>query len=349
MENDAHKFLEFSKVNPLNRDVNKLAAYILNCYSNKTNKVFSYSQYRKMPEIIINDPSDPNFKPVLFRFDDLVKHISTKRIFEPQAFNLPIQQSLWLDASPSISLEGPVNVSDSKEPLCFLPLPLGGSFPLRPSIDRAGIAFGTCQIVIQNNIFILFKKLIENSDQALALGTMEWFNDLRMLINDCISLVDITLHQFYYKAQYDPKPTWRFDIDKLNKRDSMRINNKFQWICAITGKKLDDVSEERQTFNLLKTIRNHMSHFDPPCFAFLLQEVVRWLNGVSDIGRLLWKIRQRLEEPLNQGIIRMITLPVVEFVPKFPEDPITSKTTKVGWRSSLWSPSKKDENDSGCT
>ena len=340
--------MRFSKANPLNRDLNEIAAYILNCYSNKTNKGLSYSQYRKMPKILITDPCDPNFKPAPFRFDDLVNHIRTKRNFEPAAFNLPIQQSTWLDASPSISLNGPVNVVDSDGPLKFLPIPLGDSFPLRPAIDRAGVALATCQPAIQNNILVLFNKLVENSQNALELSTMEWFNDLRMLINDCVSVVDITLHQLYYKAQYDPKPSWRFDPIKLAKSNTMRMKDKFCWVYKITGKELNDVPEERQTFNLLKTIRNHINHFDPPCFAFLLQEATRWINGVSDIGRLLWKIRQRLDEPLNQGIIRMITVPVVEFVPQFPEDTINSKTTEVGWRSSLWPPLKKDENDLGC-
>ena len=55
------------------------------------------------------------------------------------------------------------------------------------------------------------------------------FTHLRMLLNECVSIVDITLHQLYFKAEYGPKPAgWTFDPDRLGRRHGVRLKDKLQ-------------------------------------------------------------------------------------------------------------------------
>src|SRR5205085_6350509 len=94
---------------------------------------------------------------------------------------------------------------------------------------------------------------------------LEWVNDMRMLLNDCISLVDVTLHQLYFAAEYRLKKHWHFDAEKLGQRHGIRISDKFRWIGLITGSPLDNAKSEIDSFNVLRGVRNHLNHFDPPC------------------------------------------------------------------------------------
>jgi len=86
----------------------------------------------------------------------------------------------------------------------------------------------------------------------------------------------------------------------------------------------------------LKDIRNHLSHFDPPCVAFTMADVAGWLNLVSDVGRFIWKMRMRMEAPLSKGIVEMITLPLVKFMPQDPSDLRLPQESDVGYISSTW-------------
>ena len=340
MSNNLHRYLEFSKAKPLKTKVANSAAHILNSYTHGYQNWLSPNQYRKLDKIVMSAGNSPFGKSLEFRFDDLVSHIQLSRDFNSSCFGLPAQNSFWLDSSPSISLEGPLRVVESREPLKLLSVPLGKDFKIQPVIDRAGVAFATCQPLLQENILTSFNRLVMNSNEALELGKGDWFHNLRMMITDCVSLVDISLHQLYYKARFDPT--------KVSKKDGMRIREKFCWVYQITGMKLDDVAGERKSFNLLKSIRNHLNHFDPPYFAFLLQEVADWMNRVSDIGTLLWKIRERMQEPVNRELVRMIALPIVEFNPKFEEPQLNLKTELVGWKSCTRPEPDLQEPESNC-
>ena len=99
---------------------------------------------------------------------------------------------------------------------------------------------------------------------AFDLDKLSWFHGLRMLLNECVTIVDITLHQLYFKAEYGPRPAgWAFDPDKLVQRQGRRLTDKLNWLAKITGKPLDDARDEVASFVTLKDIRNHFSHFDP--------------------------------------------------------------------------------------
>lgn len=328
-----HRFIQRTKAKPLASEVTKLAVCILNHYSRRS---LTVNRYRKMGPFVLNDRNSGAPPAGPFRFDDFVSHIRDSRSFDHTLFHLPPLLSVWLDAGPVFSINSSIFVSDVEGPLPLVTLPFGESFPIKPSIDREGVAFGTFQTALQENIVRLFHQLVDASHLALEVSGLDWFHCLRMIINDCVTIVDITLHQLYYKAEYLPKAHWKFDRAGLKKRNGMRIMDKFNWIGKITGRGLDDAVEEKKRFRLLKNIRNHMNHFDPPCFAFTLKDAEEWLSHVPHIGRLLWKMRMKMDEPPTRGIVEMITLPVVAFVSRNESDPPFPQERAVGYSSSTW-------------
>ncbi len=328
-----HRFIQRTKARPLASEVTKLAVCILNHYSRRS---LTANRYRKMGPFELNDRNSGKPPAGPFRFEDFVSHIRDNRTFDHMLFDLPPLHSVWLDAVPVFSINSPIYVTDVQGPLPLVSLPFGETFPVKPSIDREGVAFGTFQTALQENIVRLFHQLIDTSHLALEVSGLDWFHGLRLIINDCVTIVDITLHQLYYKAQYVPKANWRFDPVALRKQNSMRMMDKFKWIGKITGRGLDDAVEEKKRFKLLKNIRNHMNHFDPPCFAFTLKDAEEWLSHVPYIGRLLWKMRMKMDEPPTKGIVEMMTLPVVAFVPRNGSNPPLPQGQDVGYGSTTW-------------
>ena len=123
--------------------------------------------------------------------------------------------------------------------------------------------------------------LIDNCSAAFDLDEMTWFHELRMLLSECITAVDITLHQMYIRAESGPcPPGWRFDPLKVGLTHGVRFRDKLKWVGLITGKPLGDASKEMESLLLIKDIRNHFNHFDPPCVAYTMEDVVKWLNRV---------------------------------------------------------------------
>jgi hypothetical protein len=115
-----------------------------------------------------------------------------------------------------------------------------------------------------------------------------------------------------------------------------RVVDKFNWIAKIAGKPLDDARDEVAGFKKIKDLRNHLSHFDPPCFCCTLEDVKNWLNIIPDIGRLLWKIRNKLNAQLSVPIVELIMIPKVEFIPLKPDDDRPISNDGVGYVTSIW-------------
>ncbi len=157
-----------------------------------------------------------------------------------------------------------------------------------------------------------------------------------MLLNDCISIVDVTLHQLYFRAQYAPKAHWTFDAEALGNRTGVRITDKFKWIGKITGKGFDNASAELTSFKLLKNVRNHFNHFDPPCVVISIDDAVEWLNLVPAIGRLVWKIRSKLDSQLNRDLVEIILLREVRVNPYIKSTDRIQQEKDVGYRSCVW-------------
>ena len=331
-----HRFIHRTEQVPDAGEVKRIAAYILNHY---TGTDWSPKRYKKKGLMTLSWKEKEDEKQVLLRFDDLVTHIQKDRTFDASRFGLPSPPNNWLDSGVGIAKpDAPICASDGSRYAPFVvPLQFGPNFPVSPCIDREGVALSSFQGLIQANIVGLHQTLIDHCPTAFDLDGMSWFHVLRMLLSECVSIVDITLHQLYIKAEYGPKPVeWTFDPDRLGRRQGMRLKDKLTWVYRITGKRMDDARDQVASFVRLKDIRNHFSHFDPPCVAFTMEDVADWLNLISHVGRLLWKMRLRMGVPLSKGIVEMITLPLVEFVPQDRSAQRLPQGPDVGYRSSTW-------------
>jgi len=331
----AHQFLRYKSAKPLTSDASRLVAYIINRWVKSS---FSVTQFRKRRRFDLTYSQKDVQKAVHLDFEQLVAHVQETRSFRPREFDLPMLESEWLDASLAIAKpDAPIARADCSEFMKLaLATPFGDTFPLAPCIDREGAAYASFQAPIQENIVTLHHRLVSTSHEAPSLSN-RWRNDLRMLLNECVSAVDITLHQLYFMAQYrGAEFGWRFEPLTLGKREGARLKDKLSWIGKITGRPLDDAKDELAAFTRLKAVRNHFNHFDPPCVAYTIEDLTGWLNHVPLIGRLLWKIRDKLDAQLSTGIVEIVALPLVEFVPMNPDWPRIPQPDDAGYASTVW-------------
>ena len=324
-----HRFLKFESTNPSVSQASELAAYILNKYAGNN---LSVTKYRQAKKLILT--SKETLKKSQVRFDDIVKRIIESSSFENDRFHCPPLFCNWLD-SAELRHNVPRMKDATGELRLSLPTPFS-NFPLIPTLDCEGILFTSFQTPIQKSILRLHNILVEESHRILGDQYLEWLNDLRMLLNDCISLVDITLHQLYFAAEYGLVPGWRFDPNKLGQRHGVRVNDKFRWIGLITGRPLDNARDEVDSFNVLRGVRNHFNHFDPPCVAISVDDAADWINRVPKIGRLLWKIREKLGAQLTQELVRMILLPKAIVDPQIEVSSRGKQALNAGYKSSTW-------------
>jgi len=333
---EEHRFIQRTTQEPKIAEIKLIAAYILNCY---TGKDYRPKQWENEGLMNWSWKEHEAKKEVSLRFTDVVSHIQADRTFDAGRFDFPSPPNNWLDSGVAVAKpDAPIRASDGSRYAPFVvPLQFGPHFPVKPCIDREGVAFSAFQGIIQANIVRLHRTLIDNCPMAIDLDGLSWFHDLRMLLNECVTVIDITLHQIYTRAEVGPcPPRWRFDPLELGLPHEVRLTEKLKWIGKITGKPLHDARNEVVSFLVIKDIRNHWNHFDPPCVAYTIEDVVTWLNRVSDIGRLLWKMRIRMGAPLSKGIVEMITLPLVEFVPRDPSVLPLPQGPDVGYSSSTW-------------
>jgi hypothetical protein len=142
--------------------------------------------------------------------------------------------------------------NNGKHSLTFCAAPnLGPQFPLVPTLDREGVAYTSFQTTVVKRIAALRAQLVADSD---APECEEWFQLFRNLVSESVALIENTLHQVYFKAEYDRLPGWRFDRAALGERHGRRVIDKLHWIFQITGKELD-AREEMKAFNQIRTLR----------------------------------------------------------------------------------------------
>lgn len=263
-------------------------------------------------------------------------YIRTHGLFSSKDFNLPPMDCFWLDHSLDMKIN--FQVTDETGTLGLVSgIPqqqYGKDYPIIPKLAREGSLFTTFQPQLLNRIIKMRSKLIEHSELAL---TDDWIFDLRSLINDSISLLDITLTQIYIKAQYDKQPNWKFDKDKLGERHGRRLNDKLKWIYQISGKNMD-IEPEKETLETLKGIRNHLMHFDPPSLVITVEEATNWLNGIVDLGIILIKIRRTVGVEVSEGLVNFILQKEVIFNAKNINElrkPVGTDATE-DYRSSTW-------------
>lgn len=265
----------------------------------------------------------------------IAEELRTNGKFDNGKFNIQPLGCLWLDTSLDMSQNFHFFDAGSTEALLIhdgtTKQQYGDNYPINPKLDREGHIFTTFQPALIKRIIKQRKSLIENSDTALF---SDWILDLRSLINDSVSLVDINLNQLYNKAQYAPEPGWTFDQEKLGDKNNRRIKDKLKWVRQITGKSFD-IEKEFVHFDNLRKLRNHLNHFDPPTLVVSIEEATQWLNDVLYVGQILIKMRHAINAPSSLLIIELICQKLAKFNPE-PAFANRLPINGYGYKTSTW-------------
>jgi hypothetical protein len=267
----------------------------------------------------------------------IAEELRSESKFDIKKFILPPIECLWLDRSIDISLNCHMVESGSKEALSIIDgtpqQQYGGNYPINPKLDREGHIFTTFQPQLIKRIVKQRKSIIENSENAL---NPDWVLDLRSVINDSISLIDITLNQLYNKAEYSPKPGWTFNKKIMGEKNSRRIKDKLKWVRQISGNPLE-IENEVPKLDRLRKLRNHLNHFDPPTLVITLEEATLWLNDILYIGMILVKIRKALNAPLSNPLIDLIVQREAVFNPEAAfQKRLPIVFGQTGYSSAIW-------------
>lgn len=330
-----HKYLGYASRRSQRRVVREIAVQLMNQYCGEQ---FSRTRWLKQPDRIVNCFSENakgerrewQSRPINLR--KFEHHLDENARFDWQEFGLIDPRCQWLDAVVGLAPRFPFVDASGGTVKLQSPPPLGADFPLKPALDREGHLINSMQMPLQKQILESRKQLVATSQDF---DSMDWFQKLRNCISDCVSLIDVTLHQLYLKAQYDPLPGWSFDAEKLGERHGQRLKDKIKWVHKIAGEHLG-AHREMPAFLAIKDVRNHLQHFDPPCFCYTLEDVVCWLNDIDHIANLAWKMRKAIGSPLSGPLIELLLMEKVEFVPSDPSKPRTQQPPDVGYRSSTW-------------
>lgn len=244
----------------------------------------------------------------------IAEHLRKERRFFPEKFNLPPMECFWMDHSLDLKID--IHMSDHTGTLGIksgVPQQqYGDNYPIDLNLQREGHLYTSFQRQLTHRIISERSRLIENSDSSL---TDKWVFDLRSLVSDCISLLDITLNQLYIKAEYAPLPHWNFDKKKLGSRHGRRLVDKLKWIFQISQNRLN-IEREKESLFSLRDLRNHLMHFDPPSLIITLEEANLWLNQIIDIGLILIKIREAIGAEVSSSLVNFILQEEVSFNPK---------------------------------
>jgi uncharacterized protein YjgD (DUF1641 family) len=237
-----------------------------------------------------------------FNYKKISDSIRTYGFFYFEKFNLPHHCCTWLDCATNMKVTFHKKTDEEKPWINFteggLKEHFGDHFPIAPSLNREGHLYSTFLPPLLRRIMKNRDEIVQNSQNAFQ---DDWVFRMKDLISDSISLIDITLNSLYIKAEYNPTPKWHFDKDKLGTRVNRRLRDKLSWVHKITGNQLN-IEKEKDALEAFKNLRNHFSHFDPPCFVITIEEITQVLNQVMEIGIILVKIRQSL------GVISSIEL-----------------------------------------
>lgn len=300
------------------------------------NKTYTFSYQPEGKERVSSAPM--NYR-IISRF------IREHGYFDPEHFKIPFRlfECFWLDFSidfkhnfhkfDATATKG-MFIEDGTPQQQY-----GDSYPIRPKLSREGHSFTSLQPQLLNRIILLRNKLVETSEHALE---DSWFFDLRSLICETVSVVEITLNQIYIKAEYNPNSTWVFEKSVLGERHGRRFSDKLKWVRQITGNDLN-VELHLTGVDKLRELRNHMMHFDPPSLIITIEEAVQWMNLIYDVGYLLIKIRQSLGEKVSINLMNFILQPKIVFNPEPHFSARLPMSDDEGYSSSNW-PAKKNHD-----
>jgi hypothetical protein len=327
-----HRFFRFTRDPKDSERVELISTAVLNGY---TKENLSRNNWMRKGEFIIpwtrdtrdatgavNGKEQRQSAPLTLKLLD--DHIQVKRTFDHDALGLFDPRCVWLDFSLDVALNSTV------VPIKTIS-PLGDSYPYHPFLDREGRSNTDFQGVLLKRIKALRHELVEDSVNP---GGDVWLEKFRNLVSECVSLIDGTLHQIYYKAKFAPEPGWVFDEKSLGPRHAKGLKKKLGWVFKITGKHVN-ANDDWAAFVHLKDLRNHLQHFDPPSFCYTYEDAAAWLNLVPAVGRLNWAIRKCIGATLSVPLIQLLLESPVEFVPMANVDPRPRKpqADTVGYAS----------------
>lgn len=255
--------------------------------------------------------------------------------FFPEQFDLLDHHCDWLDGT----MEFKMNFHMIDETGVFglssgdLQNYYGKEYPIKPTLQREGRLYTSYQPQLIQRIIRDRNAIIQNSAAALS---DDWVFDLRNLISNVISLVEICFTQLYIKAEFDPLPGWNFSKERLGERHGRRMKDKFKWIYQITGSNLN-IEGEFSSFEKLRELRNHLMHFDPPSLIISLEEAAIWLNHIIDVAMILIKIRLAIGVAISADLINLLVQYEAVFIPGTDNKrhPL-SNNPQVDYASSTW-------------
>lgn len=333
-----HRFIQ-STGKPLKNMITYAAIIVCNQLLNKQQSAKAWRKDNQKYNLSFEFPPGTKqvSKPVNYKV--ISTHIREDGRFDIDKLNLPHIECMWLDHSSDIKMNihiaGKKNlfgISSGDNQAHYY----GEKYPIKPTLRREGHLYTSFQPQLLDRIVRERARLINNSGSSL---TDDWIFDLRNVINDSISLLDIALNQLYIKAEYEPLSSWAFDKKKLGERHGRRINDKLKWIYQISSVNID-IEKEKKNLETLRILRNHLMHFDPPSIVITLQEAANWLNYIIDIGIILIKMRRALKLEVSTELVNFILQHEAVFVPpnNAKRQPIT-RDFSDDYYSSTW-PSK---------
>lgn len=271
-----------------------------------------------------------------FNYKILKDYIQEHGEIDYKSFNFPLSRCIWLDDDINQRINFHLPETDQSKGMKWrdgtVKRNFGENFPIEPAIDREGFLFTTFLPRLMKRVMNQRTSLIENSEKIFE---DEWLFNFKELINNSISLVDMTLNLIYIKAEFDPLPKWKFDKSKLGEKYGVKFKNKLKWVYQISGNHLC-AEKYYKSLMELKDLRNHLNHFDPPCLVMTFEEIGKWLNQIVDIGFFLVKIRQALNLEVSEDILNLILQKDVIFIPEIPSNRIKLNSSEYGYQSSTW-------------
>lgn len=297
------------------------------------------------------DDETGNKKVAQISIAKALENVRQYRYFAQKELDIPENAKLpWPDRVISATMDHywPDNQNNIKGDTTVLTIALGDNFPLSPAIDREGFCYAPLLKVLYGSIINSRNYIVENSNHMFGPEDL-WLQHLFNYLNSVISLVESTMVQIHYKAKFDPKNEngvgqesgLKFDSLKMGSTITGRSLDKIHWLYLCTGRHLEKIDEELRQIKMLKEVRNHINHFDPPVFACTAEDVARWLNVTKYVGNFIWKVRRLLQLPPSQDLCSILFLPTVVFTPRNPNHNRGIQKPVVGYESSRWPSSTK--------
>lgn len=335
-----------------------LAQRILEQYVGTTQ---ARSKWRKVPRFRVNWNAPRRGAPgqvapqhsSWLTFDSFVAHLGTHRGLVHSELNLAAPEDVqrnWMDRGLTLFAHYlPMNGATSAYKV-NLPLSLGAAFPVTPAIDREGFATVSPQLHLQRALLAARQRVLHEApafvpqvldrelghQAAIMLGATPPLAALMEFATLYVALFDITVIQGCYAAMYDPLGTkLSFDRAKIGGLTGRTIEDKLHWVYLLSGNRLE-ARDEIAAFSKMKAVRNHLTHFDPPCLVVTIDDVAEWLSAVTPLAWLLIKIRKCFGVPISGPLIQMAMAPKVIAVPRDPAHPRHPQPSDAGYASSTW-------------